>query len=275
MNLQTKLILNNGVKIPVVGLGVYQAPVGEVTQNAVRYALEKGYRHIDTARVYRNEPDVGRALSDSGIPRNEVFVTTKLWNADQGYEKTLKACDASLERLGLEYLDLYLMHWPVQELRLESWKAMEKLQADGKCRSVGVSNFLVMHLGELLAQSDLVPAVNQIEISPYNYRQRIDTIRLCQDRGIALEAYSPLTKAQKLKDPRLLEIAGHYDKSAAQVLIRWALQKDFIVLPKSVHQHRIIENADVFDFSISTADMDILDGFNENLATGWDPTDAP
>lgn len=257
-----------------MGLGVFQSPAGEVTQKAVQCALEEGYRHIDTAMIYRNEADVGKALAASGFPREEVFITTKLWNGDQGRRHTLKACKASLDRLRLDYVDLYLMHWPVEGLRIESWNSMEKLLEEGRCRSIGVSNFMVRHLEELFRNSNIVPAVNQIEMSPYNYVQRLETIRLCQEKGIIVEAYSPLTKAIKLTDPRLLGIAGRYDKTAAQLLIRWSLQKNFVVLPKSVRRERILENADVFGFSISDADMEILDGFNENLATGWDPTDA-
>ena len=275
MDINTKIALNNGVEIPVVGLGVYQSPIGDVTRNAVRHALDAGYRHIDTARVYRNEPDVGIAVAGSGIPRKEIFITTKLWNADQGYEPTIAACEKSLERLNLDYVDLYLIHWPVENLRLESWRAMEKLMSDGRCRAIGVSNYMVHHLEELLENSGVVPAINQIEMSPYNYLLRIETVKFCRDRDIKIEAYSPLTQGQKLGDTRLLELADKYDKSTAQILIRWSLQKDFIVLPKSVHQDRIIENAAVFDFNISAEDIETLDGLNENLATGWDPTDAP
>ncbi|HEC43003.1 MAG TPA: aldo/keto reductase [Bacteroides sp.] len=275
MDIKTRILLNNGVEIPVVGLGVYQSPIGEVTRNAVRHALNAGYRHIDTARVYRNEPDVGIAVAGSGIPREEIFITTKLWNADQGYEPTLAACEKSLERMNLDYVDLYLIHWPVEDLRLESWRAMEKLLSEGRCRAIGVSNYMVHHLEELLENSETVPAINQIEMSPYNYLLRIETIKLCRKRDIKIEAYSPLTQGQKLEDHRLIEIAGKYNKTTAQILIRWSLQKDFIVLPKSVHQNRIIENAAVYDFNLSAEDIEILDGLNENLVTGWDPTNAP
>jgi diketogulonate reductase-like aldo/keto reductase len=275
MDINTRISLNNGVEIPVVGLGVYQSPIGEVTRNAVRYALDAGYRHIDTARVYRNEPDVGIAVAESGIPREEIFITTKLWNADQGYEPTLAACEKSLERMNLDYVDLYLIHWPVEGLRLESWRAMGKLLSEGRCRAIGVSNYMVHHLEELLENSEIVPAINQIEMSPFNYLMRIETIKLCRERDIKIEAYSPLTQGQKLGDRRLVDIASKYNKTAAQILIRWSLQKDFIVLPKSVHQNRIIENAAVYDFIISAEDIEILDGLNENLATGWDPTNAP
>jgi diketogulonate reductase-like aldo/keto reductase len=187
----------------------------------------------------------------------------------------MKACEESLHKLQTEYLDLYLMHWPVQHLRLESWKAMEELLSLGKCRAIGISNFMEHHLRELLDSSVVTPAVNQIELSPYNYIQRKQTINLCQDHNIKVEAYSPLTKGRKLNDPGLVKIADKYGKSPAQVLIRWALELGFIVIPKSVHEIRIRENADVFDFSIAKEDMQNLEGFNESLATGWDPTHAP
>jgi diketogulonate reductase-like aldo/keto reductase len=274
MDINTNATLNNGVEIPVIGLGVYQSPPGGVTKQAILDAFRAGYRHVDTARIYGNERDVGQAVAESGLAREEIFVTTKLWNADQGYESTLDACEISLGKMDLEYVDLYLMHWPVENKRLESWTAMEELLSKGKCRAIGVSNFLVHHLNELLEKTHVVPAVNQIEISPYNYLQRKDTIDLCRTAGIVLEAYSPLTKGQKLKDPRLIEIAGKYGKSPAQLLIRWALEKEFVVLPKSVNRDRIIENAGVFDFSILDEDIAAMDGFNENLATGWDPTHA-
>lgn len=275
MNLQSTYTLNNGIKIPVLGLGVFQSPRGETTQQAVTAALKNGYRHIDTAKIYANEQDVGTAIRNSGIPREDVFVTTKLWNSDQGYDSTLRAIDQSLQKLQMEYVDLYLMHWPVKEHRLQSWKAMEKIAADGKAQAIGISNFLTRHVQELLDDCNIVPAINQIELSPFNFLHRKDTIDFCREKNIVIEAYSPLTKAQKLNDPQLVEIAKKYGKTTAQILIRWVLEHEFVVIPKSVKEHRIIENADVFDFSISRQDMDFLDGLNENLATGWDPTDAP
>lgn len=275
MNLTSTYTLNNGVKIPLIGLGVFRSPAGEVTRNAVQYALEAGYRHIDTAKIYANEQDVGKAIAESGVPREEVFVTTKLWNADQGYDSTLRVLDESLNKLQMDYLDLYLMHWPVEGLRLESWKAMEKALADGKTRAIGVSNFMKRHVEELLDNSKTVPAINQIELSPFNYLFRKDAIDFCLENDIEIEAYSPLTKGRKLDDSNLAEVSKKYDKTTAQILIRWALEHEFIVIPKSTKKHRIIENASVFDFAISKKDMDFLDGLNENLVTGWDPTDAP
>lgn len=265
--------LNNGVEIPLLGLGVFRAAAGEETQRAVRDALALGYRHVDTAAVYGNERDVGIALRDSGVPREEVFVTTKLWNADHGYDATLRACDASLSRLGLAYVDLYLMHWPVAGLRLESWRAMDALLEQGKARAIGVSNFTIRHLDELLAASPRVPAVNQVEYHPFLHQRAL--AEYCAARGIVVEAYSPLTKGRRLGDPRLGAVAAHSGKTPAQVLVRWALQHGLVVLPKSTHRARIEENAAVFDFEISPQDMALLDGLDENLRTSWDPTDAP
>ena len=275
MDINTTVTLNNGVNIPIIGLGVFQSPAGGVTKQAILDSLEAGYRHIDTARIYGNEVDVGKAVAECGLPREDIFVTTKLWNADQGYESTLNAFEISQGKMDLDYIDLYLMHWPVEGRRLESWTAMEELFAKGRCRSIGVSNFMVHHLEELLQKAHVVPAINQIEMSPYNYLQRKETLDLCDSAGIVIEAYSPLTKGKKLKDSRLVETAVKYGKTTAQLLIRWALEKHYVVLPKSVNKDRIIENADVFDFTISEEDLAIMDDFNEDLATGWDPTHAP
>ena len=275
MNIPATRTLNNGVRIPVIGLGVYRSPAGEVTRRAVRYALQSGYTHIDTAKIYGNEQDVGQAIAESGMLREEVFVTTKLWNDEQGYDATLRALDESLTRLQMEYVDLYLIHWPVAGLRLASWRAMEKALANGKARAIGTSNFMKRHVQELLDNSRIVPAINQIELSPFNYRFRKDTIDFCMGHDIAVEAYSPLTKGRKLDDPNLIRLAEKYNHTTAQILIRWALAHEFIVIPKSIQKNRIIANAAVFDFSISKKDMEFLDGLNENLVTGWDPTDVP
>jgi methylglyoxal/glyoxal reductase len=273
LHLRSTVRLNNGVEIPRLGLGVFRAPRGEETHQAVSLALAQGYRHIDTARIYGNERDVGAAVRDSGIPRGEIFVTTKLWNDDQGYETTLRACERSLKELGLEYVDLYLMHWPVPGKRLDSWRAMEKLLAEGKCRAIGVSNFQERHLEELLGQAKVVPAVNQVEFSPFLYQAQL--LRSCEERGIAVEAYSPLTKGQRLGHPMLGRVARHHSKTPAQVLIRWGLQHGLIVIPKSTREERIRENADVFGFELSAAEMHALDSLNEDLRTSWDPTDVP
>jgi len=265
--------LNNGVMIPRLGLGVYQSPPGQVTQKAVEYALKIGYRHIDTARIYNNESDVGSALRNSGIRREDVFITTKLWNSDQGYETALKACDASLKRLGLKYLDLYLIHWPVPEVRNQSWKALVQLLKDGKARAIGVSNYTIHHLTELLEQSVTVPMVNQVEFSPFLYQKQL--LEHCEKNRIQLEAYSPLTQGEKLNHPRIQQISKKYNKTPAQVFIRWSLQHNLVTIPKSIREERIKENSQVFDYNLTTEDMRALDSLDENFRNSWDPTNMP
>lgn len=261
------LKLNNGVSIPQVGLGVWQAGGG--TKRAVVAALAAGYRHIDTAAVYGNEAQVGAAIAEAGVPREQVFVTSKLWNQDHGYDKALAAFDTSLKRLKLDYLDLYLVHWPVAGLRLESWRALERLAADGRVRAIGVSNFLVPHLRELTKSAKVLPAINQIELTPF--LQRAPTVALCRELGITLEAYSPLTRGQRLNHPVVVELAQAAARSPAQVLLRWGIQKGFVVLPKSVQPARIAENAALFDFELDAGAMQRLDALEEGLVTGWDP----
>ncbi len=268
---QTSIPLRTRRRIPAVGLGVYKSEPGPITQEAVVAALSTGYRHIDTASIYNNEADVGAAVARSGIERSEVFVTTKLWNEDHGYDKTLYAFDRSLEQLGLDYIDLYLIHWPVPIHRLDTWRALERLTLDGRVRDIGVSNYLARHVQEILDYAAVVPAVNQLELTPFNYRTRLDTVAMCRQHGIVLEAYSPLTKARKLDDPTLGEIASAHGKTPAQVLIRWGLEQGFVVLPKSVQPGRIAENFDVFDFELSAAELEQLESLDEGLVTGWDP----
>jgi diketogulonate reductase-like aldo/keto reductase len=265
--------LAGDVEIPMVGLGVYQSTPGHTTRGAVLAALDAGYRHIDTAAVYRNEPDVGEAIRRSSIPREEVFVTTKLSNSNHGYDPALRAFDRSLNRLGFEYVDLYLVHWPVPEERLETWRAMERILADGRARAIGVSNYMLRHIDELMTNATVPPAVNQFELSPYLARWGL--VDRCRELGIAVETYSPLTKGRKLRDRVLIEMAMRYGKSPAQILIRWALDHGFVVIPKSVHPRRIRENIDVFDFSLDADDLASLDALDEGLITGWDPTNAP
>lgn len=265
--------LRGGVEMPVLGLGVWQAAPGEETRGAVAEALRAGYRLVDTARAYRNEADVGQALRESGVPRDEVFVTTKLWNADHGYDRTLRAMDESLERLGLERVDLYLVHWPFEGLRHESWRAMERILADGKARAVGVSNYTVRHLDELLARSKVPPAVNQVELSPFLHQR--DLLAHCARLGIQVEGYGPLVRGQRMDHPVLARIASRHGRTPAQVLLRWGLQHGLVVIPKSVHPGRIRENADVFGFALDAADMGALDVLDEGYRTSWDPTAAP
>ena len=263
----TFVTLNDGAKIPQVGLGVWQA--GGATKRAVIAALQAGYRHVDTARIYGNEANVALGIRESGLAREDVFITTKLWNQDQGYDKALAAFDASLLRMKLDYVDLYLLHWPVPGERLESWRALEKLFQDKRARSIGVSNFMVPHLQELLGAAKVLPAVNQIEMTPF--LQRRDTAALCKEHGITIEAYSPLTRGQRLADPVVVEIARQVERTPAQVLLRWNIQHGNIVLPKSVTAARIEENARLFDFALDERAMAQLDALEEGLVTGWDP----
>ena len=272
LSLESTAELNNGVKIPLLGLGTYLA-TGETCYRAIRHAIKIGYRHIDTAAMYNNEIEIGNAIRDCEEPREEIFVTTKLWNSDHGYKKAKAAFEASLDRLGLEYVDLYLIHWPVQGLRMESWKALEELYKEGKCKSIGVSNYMKWHIDELLKEAKVVPVVNQIEFSPYLYLKELQDY--CMEKKIWIQAYSPLTKGRMLNDPPLVEIGKKYDRSSAQILIRWCLQRDTIVLPKSANQNNITENMEIYDFEISKEDMKTLDNFHRNMRTTWDPTNEP
>jgi diketogulonate reductase-like aldo/keto reductase len=271
--LASRVRIAEGVEIPVLGLGVYQSRPGEETYAAVRAALEMGYRHVDTARAYGNEGDVGRAIRDSGLPRDEIFVTTKLWNADHGRERALRACDESLDRLGMERVDLYLVHWPVEGLRAETWRAMERIRADGKARAIGVSNYTVRHLDELLATAEVPPAVNQVELHPFLQQRELHAYS--RGRGIQLEAYAPLVKARRLDDPVLARVARRHGKTPAQVLVRWCLEREVVAIPKSVRPDRIRENAAVFDFALDPDDLRALDGLDEGYRTSWDPTQVP
>jgi len=269
-NINYKIKMNNGSNIPQFGLGVYLAKKGRECRKAVTWALEAGYRHIDTASSYGNEKEVGKAIRDSEIRREEVFVTTKLWNADQGYENTLKAFDKSLKTLKVDYVDLYLIHWPVTEKRKESWKALEKIYESGYCRSIGVSNYMINHLEELFTYANIIPALNQVEFSPYLYQKEL--LDFCIRNKILLSAYAPLTRMKKLSDPQLQSISKALNKTTAQVLIRWAIEHELVVTPKSVNKERIIENANVFDFCLDESQMKILDSMNEDLRTCWNPT---
>lgn len=264
--------LRTGGSIPVLGLGVWQSARGAETRDAVKAALRVGYRHIDTARIYENEADVGAGMKESDVPRAEIFVTTKLWNSDQGYDRALKAFDASLVRLGLDYVDLYLIHWPVEGKRKDSWRALEKLRAEGRARAIGVSNFMIHHLEELAADATELPSVNQVELSPF--LQHRDLRAYCASHQIVVEAYSPLTRGEKLAHPTVVAVAQAAGKTPAQVLLRWGLDRGCVILPKSVKPARIAENADL-DFTLDAAALDRLDGLEEGLTTGWDPRRAP
>lgn len=269
MDIKTTKRLNNGVEIPVFGLGVFKSANGPETEQAVLWALEAGYRHIDTAAVYGNEESVGNAIKKSGIPRNEIFLTTKLWNEDMRKHRQLKAFEESLSRLQLDYVDLYLIHWPVKNVYLESWAVMEDIYRSGRAKSIGVSNFKVSHMNDLLANSNVVPAVNQMEFNPS--MQDYDIYNLCREKGIAFEAWSPLGCGKYTSDSEIGEIGAKYNKTAVQTILRWILQKDMIVFPKSVNRGRIIENADIFDFELSAEDCAKIDAMNRNVRTGADP----
>ena len=265
-----KLKMNNGLEIPQFGLGVYLTKSGTECVNAVTWALEAGYRHIDTAKIYGNEREVGEAVRQSGIKRDELFITTKLWNDDHGYESALKAFDKSLKTLDTDYIDLYLIHWPVKDKRKDSWKALEKIYESGYCKSIGVSNYMILHLEELFSYANVIPVINQVEFSPYNYQKEL--LDVCLKNKIILEAYSPLTRMKKHDDPKVLPIAKKHNKTVAQVLIRWAIEQEIVVIPKSAHKERIIENANVSDFELDEFDMKILDNLDEGFRVSWDPT---
>ncbi|MFW6289198.1 MAG: aldo/keto reductase, partial [Spirochaetota bacterium] len=269
MDLKSTVKLNNGVEIPWVGLGVFQSEPGPETQQAVEWALELGYRHIDTAAFYENEESVGRGLKASGIARDDVFITTKVWNNNQGYDEALAAFDQSLKNLGMDTVDLYLVHWPIAEKRLQTWKALEKIYAEGRARAIGVSNFLVHHLEELAEHSGIVPAVNQVEFHPFLLQKEL--LDYDHEHGIRHEAWSPLTRAKLWDNPVIDEIAAAHGKSRAQVLLRWDLHHGVVTIPKSVHKERIAENAQIFDFELSDEEVARLDGLDRGERIGPDP----
>lgn len=267
--IQSTTRLNNGVKMPWLGFGLYKVEKGQEVENAVREALDAGYRSIDTASYYGNEGGVGRVIAESGIPREELFITTKVWNDEQGYEKTLAAFEKSREKLGIEVIDLYLIHWPVPATFQETWKALEKLYSDGKVRAIGVSNFLIPHLEELLKGAKVVPAVNQVEYHPWLSQQELHDF--CKSKGIQLVAWSPLARARKLDDPVIQRIAEKHGKTPAQVILRWDIQMGIVTIPKSVTPERIRENKNIFDFSLTEDDMKQLLACNEEKRFGSDP----
>jgi diketogulonate reductase-like aldo/keto reductase len=273
MDTDAPLLLSNGVAAPRFALGVFRSGAGEGTRHAVQAALRAGYRHLDTAAIYRNEAEVGEALRASGVAREELFVTTKLWNDDHGYDATLRACDRSLAALGLDHVDLYLVHWPVAGDRKGTWRAMEALLRGGRARAIGVSNFMPRHLDDVMDGAAVPPAVNQIELHPF--LQQREAVQRSRELGIAVAAYSPLTKGKKLDHPRLVEIARGEGRSPAQVLLRWSLQKGFIVVAKSSSPARIAENWAARSFELSPAAMDALDALEDGTRTAWDPTTVP
>lgn len=267
MGLNQSLELNNGMKMPVLGLGVYKS--SEHTKEAVLAALEAGYRHIDTASVYGNEKAVGDAIRESGISREEIFVTTKLWNDEMRAGIQREALLRSLEKLQMDYVDLYLLHWPVADCYLKSWSILEELQAEGQTKSIGVSNFQTRHLEDLMAHSQTVPAVNQIECHPYLSQEPLR--RFCRERGIQVTAWAPLGRANVFEDSVIAELAGAYGRTPAQIILRWEIQNGIIVIPKSVHRERIIENSNIFDFELKPEDMAKMNGLNKDRRFGPSP----
>ena len=271
LNINSRIILHDGNRMPLFGLGVWAAQSGQETYDAVLYALKTGYRHIDTAAMYGNEKDVGKAVVDSGINRADVFVTTKLWDSGLGYDHALKAFDISLQKMNLDYVDLYLIHWPENGSQLKIWRALERIKKEGRSRSIGVSNFAPRHLKELLVVDSEHPVVNQVELSPFLQQKHIYSF--CQKENIHLTGYCPLSRGNRFNDSNLSRIAKETKKSAAQVMIRWALQRGHTVIPKSVSPARIEENANVFDFNLNNAQMKILDGLEEGLRFCPDPAE--
>ncbi len=269
LNISSRITLHDGNSMPLFGLGVWAAQSGKETYDAVFSALKTGYRHIDTAEMYGNEKDVGNAVIDSGLNRDEVFVTTKLWDSGLGYDHALKAFDVSLQKMNLDYVDLYLIHWPEKGSQLKIWRALERIKKEGRSRSIGVSNFAPRHLKELLVEGSEHPAVNQIELSPFLQQEHIYSF--CQKENIHLTGYCPLSRGNRFDDPNLSRIAKEMKKSTAQVMIRWALQRGHTVIPKSVSPVRIEENANVFDFNLNNEQMKILDGLEEGLRFCPDP----
>lgn len=267
-NLADTVTLNNGVEMPWFGLGVWKVK-GQEVEESVEAAIRHGYRSIDTAKIYGNEEGVGRGIRASGVPREELFITTKVWNEDQGYDKTLNAIDESLARLGLDYVDLYLIHWPGKDKYVDTWRALEKIQQDGKARAIGVCNFQIHHLEELLRRTDTVPAVNQVEYHPR--LTQTELLSFCRDKGIRLEAWSPLMQGEILDEPVIKQIAEQHGKNPAQVVLRWDLQNGVITIPKSVKESRIRSNADIFDFELSSDEMKQIDALNQDRRVGPDP----
>ncbi|MDX8291209.1 aldo/keto reductase [Metabacillus indicus] len=268
-NLQDTTALHNGVKMPWFGLGVFKVEDGNEVVNSVKWAIEAGYKSIDTAAIYGNEEGVGQAIKESGVAREELFITTKVWNADQGYDSTLKAFDESMKKLGLEYLDLYLVHWPVKGKYKETWKALETLYKEGKVKAIGVSNFQVHHLKDVMEDAEIVPMVNQVEYHPRLTQKELHAF--CKENSIQLEAWSPLMQGKLLDDATLTEIAEKHGKSVAQVILRWDLQNGVVTIPKSVKEHRIYDNAAIFDFELTQEEMERIDGLNRDERVGPDP----
>ncbi|WP_046227520.1 aldo/keto reductase [Paenibacillus dauci] len=271
--IQDKMQLHNGVSMPWLGLGVFKVEEGEALVQAIRSAVKHGYRSIDTAAIYANESSVGQAIKEvieeGLVTRGELFITSKVWNADLGYEETLAAYEASLDKLGLKQLDLYLIHWPVAGKYKEAWRALETLYKQGRVRAIGVSNFQIHHLEELMQDAEIKPVINQVEMHPK--LTQIELQQFCASHGIQLESWSPLMQGQLLDHPVLQNIAGAHGRSIAQIILRWNLQRGIVTIPKSITESRIIENGTIFDFSLSAQEMEQISGINENVRVGPDP----
>ena len=272
-HLRSTATLSNGVQMPWLGIGVFKVEEGPELVQAVKFAIKHGYRSIDTASIYGNEEGVGQAireaLEETGLTREDLFITSKVWNADLGYDSTIAAYETSLQKLGLDYLDLYLIHWPVEGKYKEAWRALETLYKEGKVRAIGVSNFQVHHLTDVMKDAEIVPMINQVEYHPRLTQKELQAF--CMEHNIQLEAWSPLMQGQLLDNPVLQEIAASYHKTVAQIIIRWDLQNGVITIPKSTREHRIVENSSVFDFELTKEDMARIDQLNDNLRVGPDP----
>ncbi|MFB7142262.1 aldo/keto reductase [Gottfriedia sp. NPDC056225] len=265
--------LNNGLEMPIIGLGVFQVEDGQVVIDSVKAAIRNGYRSIDTAAIYQNEEGVGQgikeALEENGLKREDLFITSKVWNADLGYQSSIDAFELSLKKLGLDYLDLYLIHWPVEGKYVESWKALETLYKDGKVKAIGMSNFQIHHLKEVMATAEIMPMVNQVELHPM--LSQVELREFLNENSIQVEAWAPLMQGGLFENETLLEIANKYNKSIAQVVLRWHLQNGIVIIPKSIKEHRIQENADLFDFELTQEDMEQINSLNQNHRVGPDP----
>ncbi|MGF9700198.1 aldo/keto reductase [Paenibacillus sp. MABNR03] len=268
-NVQDTTTLYNGVKMPWLGFGVFKVKDGEEVVEAVKTAIHAGYRSIDTAKAYNNETGVAQGIRESGVAREDLFITTKVWNSDQGYESTLDAFEASMQRLELEYLDLYLIHWPVKGKYKDTWRALEKLHREGRIRAIGVSNFQIHHLEDLMTDATIKPAVNQVELHPLLIQSELRDY--CSKHQIQIEAWSPLGQGNLLEHPLLQDIAAKYGKSPAQVILRWDLQNGIVTIPKSVTPQRIRDNADLYDFELTAEEVEQINGLNENKRFGSDP----
>jgi len=273
MDISSKVKLNNGVEMPWLGLGVFRSEDGPEVENAVKTALEHGYRSIDTAAIYHNEKGVGKAIHESGVSREEIFLTSKVWNSEQGYNSTMAAFEASLEKLQTSYLDLYLIHWPKGKKSVETWKAMEELHKKGKIRAIGISNFLVHHIEDFIMECEILPAVNQVEFHPELIQQEL--MDYCQNKGIQMEAWSPIMKGRVNDIPVIKEIAAKYNKTPVQVTLRWEIQRGIVTIPKSVHAERIVSNADIFDFELTPEDMEKINQLDKNKRIGFHPDSIP